>query len=103
MAWADSLAFWEWNYRHYTATDRSARSCGHADPDGYPGSIRWGIGPRDRHQDRCPIECSQDTHLGRRGRKNEHCGQWQCNACNSTPKMRDCLPKPYLDKIRVIP
>src|SRR5947209_14481562 len=48
VAWSDGLALWEWDYGHCTATYRRARSRGHADPDGYPGSIRWGIGTGDR-------------------------------------------------------
>src|SRR5438034_6313356 len=48
VARSNSFEFWEWNYEHCTAAYRGARSCGHADPDGYPGSIRWGNSTGDR-------------------------------------------------------
>src|SRR5436309_15753843 len=48
VAWADDLTFREWYYRHCAAAYRRTRSCSHASPDGYPGSIRWGSGPGDR-------------------------------------------------------
>src|SRR5437764_4760861 len=48
VAWSGGLEFWEWNYWHCAAAYRSARSCGHTSPAGYPGSIRWGIGTGDR-------------------------------------------------------
>src|SRR2546421_5813871 len=53
VAWSDGLEFWERHYRHRTAAYRSTRSRGYADPDGYPGSIRWDSGPGDRLSCRC--------------------------------------------------